>query len=100
MKNPRVEAGITAEDLVFRTHDDALVLATGNSMPGAPQRFYYPRAHERLRAGWVHAWVPNPQTDWGKWEPIADMRFNDEEQIEEAMRNMARLGLDTGPLGL
>lgn len=101
--NPRIEAGLSAEDLVFTTHDEAYTLSTKDPLHGAPSRFLYWRTREEpsdIIQGWVHAWVPDPPTDWGRWEPIADMRFNDEEEIEQAMRNMARLGLDTGPLGL
>lgn len=84
---------------MFRTHEEAYTLNVPKNV-GAPTRFYYRRARvyrSDMREGWAHVWVSN-EIDWGKWEPIADMRFNDEQEIEEAMRNMARLGLDTGPI--
>jgi hypothetical protein len=57
----------------------------------APYRFRCPPS--RLH---IEAW--QPLYDWGSWFSVLDADGLNDSQIEEAMRNLARLGLDTGPV--
>jgi len=93
---------VEEKDLDFVDKPDVLALkCVKGASHGAPYRFIYHRegdASANIKAGYVYAWVEHTENKepWGKWEMLADMRFNSFEEIEAFMRNAARLGMDTG----
>ena len=93
---------LSEAQLDFIENENVLALKSVHSQGGgAPYRFIYSRQRNPsagLHAGHVYAWVAHIENKdpWGKWELLADMRFNSHEEIEAFMRNAARLGMDTG----